>query len=109
MTTGNRSSRSALVILGAAFLVTAVSACTEDHFARRDTITAEAGDAVAVNAAQQIRDTMPASARRTALKHDANRLNKALERYRDPPAEEEGEDSEAGIGDDLEEESSTTQ
>ena len=108
MTTGNRNSRSALVILGAAFLVPAVSACTEDHFARRDTITAEAGDAVAVNAAQQIRDTMPASARRTALKHDANRLNKALERYRDPPVEE-GEDSEAGIGDDLEEESSTTQ
>ena len=93
MITGNRKSRPALVILSAAFLFPALSACTEDHFARRDTITAEAGDAVAVNAAQQTRDTLPASAKRTALKHDANRLNKAMERYRNPEIEEgSGED-----------------
>lgn len=93
MTTGNRKSRPALVVLGAALLVSALSACTEDHFARRDTITVGAGDAVAVNAAQQTRDTMPASARRTALKHDANRLNKAMERYRNPEVDEGGEEA----------------
>ncbi len=109
MTTGNRGSRSALIILGAAILVQALSACTEDHFARRDTITAEAGDAVAVGAAQQTRDTMPAAARRTALKHDANRLNKAVERYQNPKISEDGDESEGGIEDKIENESSTTE
>lgn len=109
MKTANRKSRPALVILGAAALGSTLPACTEDHYARRDTITAEAGDAVAVNAAQQTRDTMPVSAKRTALKHDANRLNKAIERYRDPPLEEDGDESDEGIENDMENDSTTTQ
>ncbi len=65
----------------------ALPACTYDHWAATDRIAPEAGDAIAVNKSQQTIDPMPKSARRTALKHDSDRLNKAIERYKDPAVE----------------------
>lgn len=84
MPTAIRRSRKISGSVGAAVLFLTLTACTQDHLTGRDTVTTGVGDAMAVNTALQTRDTMPASARRSDLKYDANRLNKALERYRDP-------------------------
>lgn len=66
-------------------LLALAAACTEDHLARRDGITLEAGNANAVNMVQTATDTMPASARRTTLSTDGQRMTVAIERYRNPP------------------------
>lgn len=73
----------------AAVAILALSAaCTDDHLARRETITLEAGNAKAVNMVQTAVSTMPASARHTTLTTDSGRMAVALERYRDPPLPE---------------------
>ncbi len=73
-----------------ALMAVLLPACTYDHWAATDRIAPEAGDAIAVNKSQQTIDPMPKSAKRTALKHDSDRLNKAIERYKNPPEEFEG-------------------
>jgi hypothetical protein len=74
-------------------LLALAAACTEDHLARRDGITLEAGNAKAVNMVHTATDTMPASARRTTLSTDGQRMTVAVERYRDPPSPEAPADS----------------
>lgn len=70
-------------------LLALATSCTEDHLARREGITLEGGNAKAVNMAQTATDTMPASARRTTLSTDGERMTVALERYRNPPSPDE--------------------
>ena len=74
-------------------LLALAAACTEDHLARRDGVTLEAGNAKAVNMVQTATDTMPASARRTTLSTDGQRMTVAIERYRNPPLPDATSDS----------------
>jgi hypothetical protein len=82
-----------LQAVAVAAVLTLATACTEDHLARRDGITLEGGNAKAVNVAQTATDTMPASARRTTLSTDGQRMTVAIERYRNPPLPDAKSDS----------------
>lgn len=83
----NPARKPAGVAAAVVLMTVMLPACTYDHWATTDRIAPEAGDAIAVNKSQQTIDPMPKSARRTALKHDSDRLNKAIERYKDPPVD----------------------
>ena len=68
----------AIIIIIASLL----SACAnEDYLSNRDTITLQAGDAVATNAAAQTIDPWPPSARRKAIAYNGNRMARGMDRY----------------------------
>ncbi len=75
------------------------AACTDRYLARRDTLTISSGDAVARNAAVQTLDPWPAVAERTDDIVSGQRLQRAVERYRNPsPASAGGGFGPGGFG-----------
>lgn len=65
-----------------ALAVTLVSAGCTDYLARRETINAHAGEAMAYNRAIHVIDPWPAHAARTAIAVDGVRVERVMERYR---------------------------
>lgn len=65
-----------------AVAVTLASAGCTDYLARRETIDAHAGEAMAYNRAIHIIDPWPAHAARTAIAVDGVRVERVMERYR---------------------------
>jgi len=61
---------------------TLLGACTDMYLDRRDTVSFEAGDAVAVNKMAHIIDPWPAAAGNRNLSYDGQRMQAASERYR---------------------------
>ncbi|HMK82072.1 MAG TPA: pilus assembly protein [Xanthobacteraceae bacterium] len=68
--------------LGATTLLGACTTNSDMYLDRRDTITFEAGDAVAANKVAQIIDPWPAAASNRDLSYDGTRMQGAAERYR---------------------------
>lgn len=74
------TSRSLMALaLGA---TTLLGACTDMYLDRRDTVSFEAGDAVATNKMAHIIDPWPAAAGHRNLSYDGTRMQAAAERYR---------------------------
>jgi hypothetical protein len=71
----------AAALAGAALL----GGCQQDYLARRDTVTFQAGDAVAANKVVHIIDPWPASAATTRLETSGVRAAAAIERYQTRP------------------------
>ena len=61
---------------------TLLGACTDMYLDRRDTVSFEAGDAVAVNKMAHIIDPWPAAAGNRNLSYNGTRMQAAAERYR---------------------------
>ena len=61
---------------------TLLGACTDMYLDRRDTVSFEAGDAVAVNKMAHIIDPWPAVAGNRNLSFEGQRMQGAAERYR---------------------------
>ena len=61
---------------------TLLGACTDMYLDRRDTVSFEAGDAVAVNKMAHIIDPWPAVSGNRNLSFEGERMQKAAERYR---------------------------
>jgi len=57
-------------------------ACTDMYLDRRDTVSFEAGDAVAVNKVTHMVDPWPAHAGNRNIAFDGERMQSAAERYR---------------------------
>jgi hypothetical protein len=57
-------------------------ACTDMYLDRRDTVSFEAGDAVAVNKVTHMVDPWPAHASNRNIAFDGERMQSAAERYR---------------------------
>ena len=57
-------------------------ACTDMYLDRRDTVSFEAGDAVAVNKVTHMVDPWPAHAGNRNIAYDGERMQSAAERYR---------------------------
>ena len=68
--------------LAAVMLAAALGGCSEMYFARRDTIAAGAGDAIAANEAMQTVDPWPAPSGNTNIAFNGQRMQSAIERYR---------------------------
>lgn len=62
--------------------ITLVSAGCTDYLARRETINAHAGEAMAYNRAIHVIDPWPAHAARTAIAVDGVRVERVMDRYR---------------------------
>jgi hypothetical protein len=74
------SSRGLLALaLGA---TTLLGACTDMYLDRRDSVSFEAGDAVAANKMVHIIDPWPAAAGNRDISYDGTRMQAAAERYR---------------------------
>lgn len=65
-----------------AAVVTLICAGCTDYLARRETINAHAGEALAYNRAIHVIDPWPAHAARTAVAVDGVRVERVMERYR---------------------------
>lgn len=65
-------------------LVCAIVGGCQDYLARRDTLTIGSGDAVHTNAAMQVIDPWPTHARVMETVVNGERLQHAMERYRNP-------------------------
>ena len=76
------SSLSLALALGATALLGACTTNSDMYLDRRDTISFEAGDAVAANKAAQIIDPWPVAAGNRDLSYDGTRMQGAAERYR---------------------------
>ncbi|PLX38346.1 MAG: hypothetical protein C0606_09055 [Hyphomicrobiales bacterium] len=74
----------------------ALSGCAE-YLTRSTTISMHGGDAQAANAAIQMNDPWPAAAADRQIDADGQRAMKALETYRNPPADGRGAGS-GGVG-----------
>ena len=72
--------RGAQIIALACTLFT--SACADMYLDRRDTVSFEAGDAVAVNKVTHMVDPWPAHASNRNIAFDGERMQSAAERYR---------------------------
>lgn len=66
-----------------AWLFSSFGGC-QDYLARRDTLTIGSGDAVHTNAAMQVLDPWPPHARTVESSVNGERLQHAMERYRNP-------------------------
>ena len=66
-----------------ALLCSSFGGC-QDYLARRDTLTIGSGDAVHTNAAMQVLDPWPPHARTVESSVNGERLQHAMERYRNP-------------------------
>jgi hypothetical protein len=66
----------------AAVLTVMLGGCSDFYFDRRDTIALGAGDAIAANEAEQIIDPWPAHSGNTNIATDGQRMQAAVERYR---------------------------
>jgi hypothetical protein len=75
----NKSRGLTALALGA---TTLLGACTDMYLDRRDTVSFEAGDAVAANKVTQMVDPWPAYAGNRNLAYDGERMQAAAERYR---------------------------
>lgn len=64
-------------------LCTSFGGC-QDYLARRDTLTIGSGDAVHTNAAMHVLDPWPPHARTVESSMNGERLQHAMERYRNP-------------------------
>jgi hypothetical protein len=73
----------------AAALALAVAGCSE-YLDRRDGILLGVGDAVQTNVVTHVIDPWPAHARNTRAATDGDRLQRAIERYRNPQAGQGG-------------------
>jgi len=61
----------------------ACASCTE-YLARRDTLSAGSGDAVQANIAKHVIDPWPRVSQRDDTEMNGERLQRAIERYRNP-------------------------
>jgi hypothetical protein len=68
--------------LVAALLAVMLGGCSDFYFDRRDTIALGAGDAIAANETEQIIDPWPAHSRNTNIATNGQRMQAAVERYR---------------------------
>jgi hypothetical protein len=75
----NKSRGLTALALGA---TTLLGACTDMYLDRRDTVSFEAGDAVAANKVIQMVDPWPVHAGNRNLAFDGERMQAAAERYR---------------------------
>lgn len=80
MLESNKSSK--LVVAAIAAVAGLMVAGCEEYRARRDSITAEHGNAVAHNIAVQTIDPWPAASRDTRIDVDGERIGIAVERYK---------------------------
>lgn len=71
-----------LALLGA--VGAACGSCAEEYFARRDTLSPGSGDAVRADAAMQGIDPWPRHASNVDLVSNGERLQHAMESYRNP-------------------------
>lgn len=69
-------------VLGALALL--LGGCSELYYARRDTMTPSSGNAVSANIAVHTIDPWPRYASRTDESSSGERLQRAVERYRNP-------------------------
>jgi hypothetical protein len=69
----------AVIALGAG-----CSSCAEDYLVRRDTLAMGEGDAQRAEIAQQVIDPWPAASRVEVIDSNGERLQHAMEQYRNP-------------------------
>lgn len=62
-----------------------LAGCLEQHSVRRETISADGGNATAANIALQMVDPWPESAWDRTIRHDGTRMENAIDAYREPP------------------------
>ena len=74
--------RSIAAGVAAATLATALGACSDVYFDRRDTVALGAGDAIAANAVVQTVDPWPAQSANTNIAANGQRMQSAIEHYR---------------------------
>jgi len=79
----------ALRLAVASVLALTVAGCT-DYLARRDTLILETGDALQHNSAVHVVDPWPRHAQRIERETNGERLQRGIERYRNPAAAEGG-------------------
>ena len=68
----------------------ACSSCAEDYLVRRDSLAMGEGDAVRADMTRQVIDPWPAASRVEVLDTSGERLQHAMERYRNPSANTSG-------------------
>jgi len=82
---GNRIiAMSALRLAGVAGIAVALSGCYGHHIDHRETISASAGDAQAINRIIQIKDPWPREAWNKKIEHDGVRMVNSIDAYRRP-------------------------
>jgi len=88
-----KSERVLRAAAAAATLVIMLAGCSDLYYARRDSITLGAGDAVAANAAEQTYDPWPRASGNVNIAFNGQKMQSAVERYRNnkviPPADPE--------------------
>jgi hypothetical protein len=72
-------------IVGIAGIAMMLSGCYGYNLDHRETISASAGDAQAVNRALMIKDPWPPGAWNKSIAHDGTRMGNAIDAYRAPP------------------------
>ena len=60
------------------------ASCSDSYLARRDTLSPGSGDAVQADIAKQVIDPWSAASSRTDLESDGDRVQHAMELYRNP-------------------------
>ena len=75
-------------IVLAAILSALFAGCSEEYFARRDSIVPGLGDAPAANAVTHVADPWPRNVGNKHIPGDGSRLSRAIERYESGPKEE---------------------
>lgn len=81
ITSFKMQARRALTVTTIAASAMLLQGCYEDSFSHRDTISLNAGDAIATNAVTQTIDPWPAHAKNTDIDLDGKRAQIAIERY----------------------------
>lgn len=79
-----KAARTAARTAALAALALGCGSCSEEYLARRDTLAPGSGDAVRANAAIQAIDPWPRHARRVDTDMSGERLQHAMESYRNP-------------------------
>ena len=88
-----KNSRNLLLVAATVGVATVLSGCAgSPYLERRDAITIGAGDAVARNRAIHTINPRPRHAFRTHIHTDGERMNNAMEAYRDPNSSPSGDD-----------------
>ncbi|HLL26220.1 MAG TPA: hypothetical protein VKT73_01030 [Xanthobacteraceae bacterium] len=70
------------ILLAAIFCGFALAACSDIYYDRRDTITFQSGDAIAVNRVTHAVDMWPAAAGYRDIQSNGEKMQSAVERYR---------------------------
>ena len=84
-----RSRGAAVLALTAAAIVgcgAAGSSCVDDYLVRRDSLAMGEGDSVRADMARQMIDPWPAASNITGVDSNGERLQHAMEQYRNPSA-----------------------